>query len=247
MGGSTTALIIKPKELNAFVAEIGSKVQKAFDLPDHRFLLCQKYAAPVEAATDSYRIFDTSSHAAKVIDLRGTERDAIKLISGQRETVFASLTFEWGRVGAKFRFLSAQFAIFSGSESSDTLQSEVRQLFRLEWEGRREDGSFEAAVAAHPHWQVDAIPSSPVPFPTSALTVELSELMIKREPVRKTWLTHIHLPCAANDWAVGSGWLGDATDCAAHTSSPQTLDSLSAWVTSASMYLRHQIAAAVSV
>lgn len=246
MAAEASPLLVKPKDLNLFAAEIGPAIRKAFDLPEHRYLSCQKYETNRDAVTETYRILDSSEHAAKVIDLRGNELDAVKLLSSQSETVLTTVSFDWTKVGKAFRFSGAQFAIFVGRVPKDVADDGARQLFRLEWQGRQDDGSFEAAVAAHPHWQVDAIPTTKIAVPAPVASADLGDLLQKREPTRKTWMTHVHLPCAANDWAVGDGWSGDPADCGAHASSPDSLESLSSWVLSASRYLKHQIGAAIS-
>lgn len=246
MENGVGALVVGQKALSSFVASIGPSVQRALDLSSRHYLLCQKYQAAPGSGLETYGIQDTSGHGTKVIDLRGTELDAVRMVSSRQQDILTTLSFDWFRANTRLRFVGAQFAVFSGRRTSTALNEDARQLFRLEWQGRSDDGKFEAAVAGHPHWQVDATPSSAVPPPGPLATANLADLMHSERPTLKTWMTHIHLPSAANDWSVGAGWSGDPNDCAAHTSSPESLDSLSTWVLSAARYLKHQIGAAVA-
>lgn len=245
-------LVVSQKALQTFHASIGGIVRTAFDIGIHRHLVCQKYDALPGQTVDTYRLVDTSARGTTARNLRGNDISVFPVLMHRNEVLLVGVSFEWVRSGEKYRFNGAQIILFSRRKLIGTpepiVEGPARQLLRLEWAGRRDSGLFEASVAAHPHWQVDALPdysSQPV-FPAEPKLAELAELSEGPASVLKTWLSHLHLPSAAIGWTIGEGWKGGHEDCSAHANSPASTDELRAWIGSASRYLNHQLQNAVT-
>lgn len=245
-------LIVDQKDLNQFHASIGGDVRAAFELGRNRHLICQKYGRVTGQTVDTYRLVDTSEYGTQARNLRGNDIDVFPVPMDRAEVLLVGVSFDWATVGKRFRFSSAQIIVFSGRKCAGAkkleIDGEARQLLRLEWSGRSEAGLFEALVAAHPHWQVDAMPGfSTLPtVPEEPKVRDLADLSEQQESPAKTWLSHLHLPSAAIGWMKGEGWKGDHMDCAAHANSPASITELRAWVGSAARYLNHQLQNAVT-
>jgi hypothetical protein len=246
-------LLVEQKALANFNGSIGGIVRKAFGLENSRHLKCEKYSTVIAQRVFTYRLLDCSKFATRVRNLRGHDIDVFPIILNRVEQVLVGVSFDWVSVGKRFRFSGAQIIVFAGRgkgpvTSEPEIDASARQLLRLEWAGRNDSGDFEAAVAAHPHWQVDAMPNlSRLHFATVAPRVrELRELSEQIEIPEKTWLSALHLPSAAVGWTKGAGWQGDHADCSAHANSPASTEELQAWVASAARYLNHQLQLATS-
>lgn len=245
-------LIVNQDELAKFHTSISGDVRKAFGLGNNRHLNCLKYSAVVGQTVNTYRLVDASEYGTQARNLRGNDIDVFPVPMDRTEVLLVGVSFDWATTGKRFRFSSAQIIVFSGRKRAGAKKLEIdgdaRQLLRLEWAGRSDAGLFEALVAAHPHWQVDAVPgfSTPPPIPEAPKVMDLADLSEQQESPAKTWLSRLHLPSAAIGWMKGEGWKGDHTDCVAHANSPASLAELQAWVGSATRYLNHQLQNAVT-
>lgn len=245
-------LLVSAKKLHGFHNEIGASLRTAFGLDRNRHLICEKYAeVPDRRTYDTYRIRDTSSHAARARNLRGNDIDVFPILTTRDETIFVGVSFVWAKSGEKYRFSTSQLIFFVGDLRTNQDLANVlsaKQLMRLEWEGCSEAGKFEALVAAHPHWQIDAMPDKQPAVPSMPETVNLEDLasFSRPQPAAKRWFSRLHLPAAAVGWHVAAGWLGDHDNCIAHANPPTSTDALRSWTLSAARYLTHQLEHAAS-
>jgi hypothetical protein len=244
-------LVVTDKELAKFNSAIGPAITAAFELAQSRQLSCQKYAAVGHGNLQSYRLVDPSTHGAQVFNQRGNEIDVFPIVSTMGGQIFVGIAFEWVRVGSRHRFSSAQIVTFDAPREqggqANNVSRHAQQLFRLEWQGPGENGQFEAVVAAHPHWQIDALPTPKLPdLPNPSVVLELQDIIGANAISKKSWLSRIHFAASASGWALDRGWEGDFDNCAAHANAPETINALQTWTISAARYLKHQVGAAVA-
>lgn len=247
-----TALTISDSALRKFLSETGSGLTRAFGRDPTRPLRLERFPGMGGGYNLArYQLIDPASRSI-ARTLRGTDAEVVKLIAARGTDLVVGCSFEWvtkeRRRSREHRFVSAQFIVFtrtSGPVGGDQASpADARQLFRLEWQGRDENHKFEENTAAHPHWQVDALPSKPMSFTEPTDTLDLNDLIGEQPSSSKTWLSKIHLASSATGWISNGGWGGELDDCSAHAASPDDAEELKAWSLSAAHYLHHQLSGA---
>lgn len=236
--GTVSPLTVSERELQRFNSQIGPSVKVALDLDRSRHLQCQKYGQ-ANGHSLAYGLVDTTRPLIVANERRG-ENHAFSILQRRDNAVLLSVMFTWQATGVRNRFVAAQFVVYllSGAAARNLDTTRSQQIMRLEWEGRSAGGTFEAPNAGHPHWQIDAIPSSNAPSYAPTNVVSMEQLDSKPS---MSWLSRIHLASAAEGWARESGWSGDEVDCHVHANSPETLDALQAWTRSGARYLYQQL------
>lgn len=239
-------LTVGNKEFQEFNRSIGPKVQRALELDSGQYLSCDKYELLPGQRGMVYGLRDPRQDL-RVPNKRRGQNFAFPFVRRKETAVLLSISFEWVRVSSRVRFVGAQFVVYlltgTTSRTSDPLSAQ--QIMRLEWQGRADNGSFEAAYAGHPHWQVDAVPAERGTGFAPTAVVSMDQLVVREDRSAVSWLSRVHLASAAGGWAKGEGWSGEQHECDTHANSPDSLDELAAWTTSASRYLSQQINSAL--
>ena len=197
----------------------------------------------------------------------GGETPVVSLLTRERdvERYWLSLVIIWnlepGR-GGPFIYHTAGITIFQGAAR----EADKLQLLRAEWAGLRKlDGGvfeFEAAGAAHPHWQIDAMrhqlqlrrrheeerEALRRELEVEAAFSTLDELLGSvRQPneIRPAdgddvaW-TRMHLALSA-PWD-REPWIDRSGAIFPHARSPSTFGEVRNWISSAVLYIQQEIA-----
>lgn len=155
------------------------------------------------------------------------------------------------RAGFRFESSNLRFVITSVDGRGEALQ------FRLEWAGRREDGSgglvFSGQGAAHPHWQIDLHELGNDEGVTKEILIDLAEAnpveeidlhsLAPERPERPRrspplrWFHKLHLPARAM-WHERPYAMPDDAESQQHE--PAKIEEIDNWVLSAIRYVRHE-------
>jgi hypothetical protein len=238
-------LVINGKELQKFQSDVLKELRQAFELRATSHVIFQKVVENSRSTVEDFELVGGSTDLEELAeDNRGQARHVIPIQRIKDWTVLLGLRFSWRKSSAKYQYVSSQIILFLSSTATE----EPRQFLRLEWEGVRSDGTFEASHAAHPHWQVDIIPRPATaaaiaddPFPD--LEIDLAARARPAASRLPHWLPQIHFAAAA-DWAEIT-WSGEA-DSSAHAAGPEHIDDLLRWTSSACSYLNAQLGAALA-
>lgn len=234
-------LVVSGKVRTKFQDNLLRNLRQAFELRSSSHVNFYKVEDISRSTVEDFDLKGDSDDLDEVAkDLRGQSRNVIPVQKIGDWTVLLGLRLSWRKSSAGYQYVSSQIILFLRSAMGE----EPKQFLRLEWEGFRLDGTFEASSAAHPHWQIDIIPkpstaSDADPFPISDLAFPIQST-VSRQP---HWLPKIHFAAAA-DWAVTT-WNGEP-DSPAHAAGPATIEELLNWTSSACWYLNGQLAGALA-
>ena len=233
-------LIVARRELNAALSLLPAQFRNILGRSSRDPLSFRNLPNP--GKVKSYALVGRDEESA--IDLRDGQKPIVP-VAGTDGRFYLAIGFDWHDVSQReLRFVRLQILAFRHSGlrniGTSTGHPDIRQVFRLEWEGAGADGSFEAFDAAHPHWQIDVLSdrgssNTPLSFDTA---IDLNEALASNETDDNSWLQRMHLAALA-DWD-GCPWPGSFDECH-HARSPRSLEGLTSWMLSASAYILQEL------